>query len=255
MHRVCPCLILVAGGVLTGFAATVEMSTGTSAPIAAEAIGCGELRALCPAGIPYDPNWARSSGVPGGKVVIRIVEHPDTDYAVTTVLNVGAADEKGDYQLSLAEAAERNVRLTHTTEVDGKVVGDVLSADIAFGKASSCSEPVFAATAANALQLIADAKGVAPLAYSTGWTNGVTKVKIDYAYEQWKRGIKFGEGAGTLFSADADAAGVFDYDLGKIVGGDYTLTYTMYGENDEVLGVCSALFSLPLKLGMLLMVK
>ena len=255
MQKHCLFLFFAAGVAAVGLGTDPASATGTAAPIAAEVIGGEELRTLCPADIGYNPNWAQRSGVPGGKAVIRLVEHPDTDYAVTTVLNEGDVDEIGTYLLTIGDTGERNVRLTHTTEVDGEAVGDVLSADVAFGKVSAASSAFFAATATNALQMIADAKGVAPLAYSTAWTNGVTKVKIDYAYEQLKKGRKYGEGAGTLLSADADATGVFDYDLSEAVGGDYTLTYTMYGENDEVLDTYTALFSLPFKLGLMLMVR
>ena len=175
---------------------------------------------------------------------------------MTSVVNECSIDASGDYALSLPEdVGERNVRLLHTTEIDGKAFGETLTADIGFGKQSSASPTFFAATASDAMQRIADAKGVALLAYSTDWTNGVTKVKIGYAYEQWKKGRKYGEETGTLFSADADATGVFDYDLGKIIGGDYTLTCTLYGENDEVLDTYTAMFSLPFKLGLMLMVR
>lgn len=256
MNRSCLFLSVVAGLAATGLRADPESATGTAAPIAAEVIGHEELRTICPADIGYNPNWACRTNVYGGRVVLRKVEHPDTSYAVTSVVNECAVDASGDYALSLPEdVGERNVRLLHTTEIDGKAFGETLVADVGFGKRSSASSAFFAATAPDALQRIADAKGVAPLAYSTDWTNGVTKVKIDYAYEQLKKGRKYGEGAGTLFSADADATGAFDYDLSEAVGGDYTLTYTMYGENDEVLDTYTALFSLPFKLGMILMVR
>ena len=254
MHKFCLSLSVVASLAATGLCADVESATGTAAPIAAEDFAAGEARTLGPASVGYDPRWAAADAA-GGRVILRKIVNADTSAAVTSVVTECAADASGVYSLALAGEAERNVRLLHTVEVDGEPVGKTLVADLGFGKESATPSAAIFAASTNALQTIADAKGVAPLAYSTDWAEGVTKVKIDYSYEQWRKGKKYGDGAGTLFSADADASGVFDYDLGKVLGGDYTLTYTMYGEGDEVIGTSTAFFSLPFRPGGLLMLK
>lgn len=254
MQKCCLSLFFAAGIAAAGFGADPVSATGTAAPIAAEDLTAGEVRTLEPAPVSYDPRWA-TADVAGGHVVLRKIVNADTSVAVTSVVTECEADASGVYSLSLASEDERNVRLLHTVEVDGEPVGKTLVADLGFGKDSATPSAAIFAASTNALQVIADAKGVAPLAYSTDWAEGVTKVKIDYAYEQWRKGEKYGDGAGTLFSADADASGSFDYDLGKVVGGDYTLTYTMYGEGDEVLGTYTALFSLPFKLGLMLLFR
>ena len=247
----------VALAAASGYCADDGSVVGTAAEtIFAEAIGVGETRALSPAELGYNPSWASPTNITGGKVVISMVEHPDTDYATTTVVAELPVDEVGTYDFTLPATAESVVRLLHETKLDGKTFGDVLSADIAFGKASNASTAFFAATATNALTDIALAKGVAPLAYSTDWTNGVASVRIDYAFEQVKRGKKYDEGAGTLFAANADATGIYGYDTSSIVGGgDYTLTYTMLDADGEVIDTYTALFSLPVRLGMMLMLK
>jgi len=236
-------------------AVSAETSTGTSAPIAAETIGPSGVRSLSPTDLGYDPSWAVHTNLTGGKVVISLVQHPDTDYATTNQVVELGEGQAGTYSFSLPAASESVVRLLHRTELDGQAFGETLAADVSFGKVSSASTSFFAASATNALQRIADAKGVAPLAYSTDWTNGVSSIRIDYAYEQWKRGQHYGSGGGTLFSAAADATGVYDYNTSGLIGGDYTLTYTMLGANDEVLGTYTALFALPVKLGTILVIK
>ena len=239
---------------MSGYCA--EFAVGTSGPIAVEAVDVGGCRTLSPTDLNYNPSWAANTNIVGGNVVISMVEHPDTDYETTTVVAELPVDEVGTYAFTLPPTAESNVRLLHETKVDGETFGDVLSADIAFGKASNASTAFFAATATNALSLIAAEKGVAPLAYSTDWTNGVASVRIDYAFEQVKRGKKYDEGAGMLFTANADATGIYGYDTSSIVGGgDYTLTYTMLDADGEVIDTYTALFSLPVRLGMMLMLR
>ena len=253
MHKLCLSLSVAAGIAATGLCAEGESATGTAAPIAAEDVADG-VRAISPADIGYSPNWS-ATGVSGGRVVLRKVVNADTSSAVTSLVSECAVDASGVYPLAIAADAERNVRLLHATEVDGQPIGRTLVADLGFGKESAAPSAAIFAASTNALQTIADAKGVAPLAYSTDWTTGVARVSIDYSYEQWKKDKKHGEGSGTLFSADAEATGAFDYNLGNVVGGDYTLTYTMYGEGDEVLDTYTALFSLPVKLGLILLFK
>lgn len=254
MQKSCLSLLFAAGVAAVGLGADPASATGTATPIAAEDFTAGEVRTISPAPVSYDPQWAAADAA-GGRVVLRKIVNADTSAAVTSVVTECAADASGVYSLALASEAERNVRLLHTVEVDGEPVGKTLVADLGFGKGADTPSAAIFAASTNALQTIADEKGVAPLAYSTDWVEGVTKVKIDYAYEQWRKGVKYGDGAGTLFSADADASGAFNYDLGNLIGGDYTLTYTMYGDGDEVLGTYTALFSLPFKLGLMLLIK
>ena len=255
MQKYCLSLFFAAGVAAAGLGADPASATGTAAAvISAEDVSGGARAFASAADIGYSPSWSAEDAV-GGRVVIRKVVNADTTAAVTSVVTECAADASGAYSLALASETERNVRLLHTVEVDGEPVGKTLVADLGFGKGSAAPSAAIFAASTNALQTIADEKGVAPLAYSTDWAEGVTKVKIDYAYEQWRKGKKYGDGAGTLFSADADAAGAFDYDLGKLIGGDYTLTYTMYGEDDEVLGTSTAFFSLPFRPGALLMIR
>ncbi len=255
MQKSCLSLLFAAGVAAVGLGADPASATGTAAtPIAAEDFTAGEARTLGPAPVSYDPQWAAADAA-GGHVVLRKIVNADTSAAVTSVVATCEADASGVYSLALASEAERNVRLLHTVEVDGEPVGKTLVADLGFGKGADTPSAAIFAASTNALQTIADEKGVAPLAYSTDWAEGVTKVKIDYSYEQWRKGKKYGDGAGTLFSADADASGAFEYDIGNAIGGDYTLTYTMYGEDDEVLGTSTAFFSLPFRPGALLMPK
>ena len=255
MQKYCLSLFFAAGVAAAGLGTDSASVTGTAAAvISAEDVSGGARTFASAVNIGYSPSWSAADAA-GGRVVIRKVVNADTSAAVTSVVTECVADASGVYSLALAGEAERNVRLLHTVEVDGEPVGKTLVADLGFGKESATPSAAIFAASTNALQTIADAKGVAPLAYSTDWAEGVTKVKIDYAYEQWRKGRKYGDGAGTLFSSDADASGAFNYDLGNVIGGDYTLTYTMYGEGDEVLGTYTALFSLPFKLGLMLLIK
>lgn len=255
MQKYCLSLFFAASVAAAGLGADAETATGTAASvISAEDVSGGARTFASAADIGYSPSWSAADAT-GGRVVIRKVVNADTSAAVTSVVTECAVDASGVYSLALANEAERNVRLLHTVEVDGEPVGTTLVSDLGFGKGADTPSAAIFAASTNALQTIADEKGVAPLAYSTDWAEGVAKVKIDYAYEQWRKGKKYGDGAGTLFSADADASGSFNYDLGNVIGGDYTLTYTMYGEDDEVLGTSTAFFSLPFRPGALLMIR
>lgn len=234
--------------------AEAALPAGKALPISVDTRTVTERRMLESDLIRYSPRYVTETNAPGSYVVLKKVVDAGTAQAVTSTVATCEADAEGGLALQLGTDDARLLRLIHEVRSsDGDLLGQ-MEEDVGYGVASVAGSAFFAG-GTNALQQIASARGIAPLAYSSGWAEGVTSVRIDYAYEQWKRGKKYGEGAGTLFAADAPADGAYDYDTVGIPGGDYTLTYTMFGEGGAVVDTYTACFSLPFKLGLMLLVK
>ena len=215
--------------------ADAEAVSATAPKIAVNTFD-GEQRAVSPKDIEYSPLWCGAADGDGSAyVVIEKVEHAGMHNAATSTVTTCSAGAAGAYAYTVGVGDEPCVRLIHRVcNGNGTVIGETLVRDVAFGVASQPSEGIFADGRNNLLQREAILGKVAGLTYDTIWATNAASIAI-YAVK-----IQNGRGAdlappetNVLFSANADALGVFDKTLRS---GGWRFLLTSFDGNGAPIG-------------------
>ena len=200
-------LITVVVAALSSFASAADeaiLATGTSQQFFVDTCdGARIVRGL--ADIAYAPAYSLAAAPAGSYVVIRKVEHPDTENASSSVLSTCSADASGDCEFGQEGSY---VRLSHELRnAGGSLVGETLVADMSFAYEGGSSDAVLFDSRTDSLQLAVKADRAATLAYSTDWATNTASMRMSAIRLSGPGGEE--TATNSVFSAAADACGDF----------------------------------------------
>ena len=169
---------------------------GTAAsPVAVDVRTDRVVGAVGTAAVRYSPLWTTN----GASVSLEAVSG-----GVTNVLLSGTDDAEGTYILSQPTGGDPMCRLQLRTFLDGRTVGEVLSATVSFGVRSGAGTASVADTRTDALQQAADA-GAVRLSYDTAWATNAAAVTLKAVRLSGQGGAAVATNG--IFSAVAAASG------------------------------------------------
>lgn len=248
---------LGAVSVVAGGFAHADSSCATSAVFKVNSVvSGGERRSADSFAVNYAPEWSLGYTNAEAQVVISKVEHVGTANAVTNVVATCEPGVGGTVNVLPGSGGLALYRLIHRVEVGGEPVGETLVCDVAIGAESPLSAAAFADSRTNSLQCVAEAGGVAPLAYSTEWvTNGTpAQVVLTKVCDRYRRGVLQSSDTTELFRASAPADGVVSFFPGPEMGGTFSLRCTFLDSSGNPLDVGEADYRFKERWGSLLIV-
>lgn len=216
------------------------VSAGTAEPISVDVRDLACRRVSSPADLTYSPYWLSSADGGARAVRIDVVTNPDTPNAATNTLTTGSAGAEALYAWTPAASAQPYSRLLHWTLDGGSPTGLPLVCDVVIGKPSQPGTVFAADSRTNSLQEVADANGIAALAYSPIWTFGGNSVRIERV-----RHIETPSSTttNTLFQSGASVESAYTMAASTCPSGIFTLRHiTLDAANQLVGDVLTAAF-------------